>query len=193
MELNEIFQDEIIFEPKEEIRSNKRILYLKEGLVKVEKNGYLIKLCKTGDFINIQDYLESDGSYEYFALQKCKVNRVSKDYLRNVFRTCPELFHTVATLYAREIKELHERVEMLSKNSVRERMIKTFSNLTSRYGNELKLSLKTSEWARYVGTSTETYIRMLGQFQREGIIDRGNRSVKYPIRINKDKVRMLMY
>jgi CRP/FNR family transcriptional regulator len=84
-------------------------------------------------------------------------------------------------------KELGERaifITNMAQKSVRERLAFALLILGDIYGQE-KINLTREDMANFVGTATETLIRLLKDFKEEGIIEIHTRKLEI---INKNKL-----
>jgi CRP/FNR family transcriptional regulator len=87
-------------------------------------------------------------------------------------------------------KELGERavsITDMAQKSVRERLAVGLLQLKEIYGAE-PINLSREDLANFVGTATETLIRLLKEFKNEGIIETQTRKV---IILKSDKLHQL--
>ena len=76
----------------------------------------------------------------------------------------------VSMLAARTL-EMNDRIQILSKIKLRDRLITYFSQNVSKYGMSFKIPLSREDMAAYLGTNRSALSRELGKMRDEGIIE----------------------
>jgi CRP/FNR family transcriptional regulator len=84
---------------------------------------------------------------------------------------------------SRDLKEAEDHIVSLSQKNVRERMAEALLFLKATYGLEedqqtIMVNLSREEIADYVGTSTESCIRLLSEFNHDKIIALQGKKIK---------------
>ena len=87
------------------------------------------------------------------------------------------------SMLASRTLEMNNRIQILSKIKLRDRLITYFSQNVSRYGMTFKLPLSREDMAAYLGTNRSALSRELGKMRDEGIIEfsRNNFTIKHRI------------
>jgi CRP/FNR family transcriptional regulator len=75
----------------------------------------------------------------------------------------------------------------MAQKSVRERLSSCLLQLQEIYGEE-PINLSREDFANFVGTATETLIRLLKEFKEDGLIETQTRKV---IILNSDKLHQI--
>ena len=73
---------------------------------------------------------------------------------------------------------MNDRIQILSKIKLSDRLITYFSQNVSRYGTSFKLPLSREDMAAYLGTDRSALSRELGKMRDEGIIECERNSFK---------------
>jgi CRP/FNR family transcriptional regulator len=80
-------------------------------------------------------------------------------------------------LMSNEIMSDQEMILLLSKKNAEERLAAFISNLANRFGNrgfsakEFRLTMTRGDIGNYLGLTVETISRLLGRFQKSGLIE----------------------
>jgi CRP/FNR family transcriptional regulator len=87
------------------------------------------------------------------------------------------------SLLSSELRIAEEKMVELARKPVRERLAETLILLERKYGLEddhktMSIKLTREEIANIVGTATESVIRLLSDFKREGLIDLPGRKIQ---------------
>lgn len=87
----------------------------------------------------------------------------------------PRIAQQIFKLISNDLKKAEDKIISLSQKNVRERMAETLLFIKATYGMEednksLNVRLTREELADYIGTSTESVIRLLSEFNAAGII-----------------------
>lgn len=155
---------------------------IKSGKVKVFKMGsqgkeQIMRLANPGDFLGYRSLLAEElyaASAE--VLEDAGICFIPKD---NFFRSLidnKEFYKSMVKSMAHELGVVEEKLADLSQKSVRERLAGNLLMLKETYGLEgeesslIDLSISREDLANIVGTATETVIRLLSEFKRDGLI-----------------------
>jgi CRP/FNR family transcriptional regulator len=155
---------------------------VKTGKLKVFKVGsqgkeQIMRLSNPGDFLGYRALLGE----EYYAasaevLEDASVCFIPKDDFLSVLQNNTEFYRTVVKSLARELGVIESKMTDLSQKSVRERLAGYLLMLKETYGMEgegsslIDLSISREDLANMVGTATETVIRLLSEFKKDGLI-----------------------
>ncbi|NJN41342.1 MAG: Crp/Fnr family transcriptional regulator [Flammeovirgaceae bacterium] len=152
------------------------------GKVKVFKNNvqgkeYIVYIAKPGDFLGYRSLL----SEEYYAgtatvLEDAKICFIPKDQFFGVLYKNPLFMQRVVKAICIEMGIMEEKMAELAHKSVRERLAANLLMLKETYGVDggestlIDLALSREDLASIVGTATETVIRLLSEFKKDGLI-----------------------
>lgn len=91
--------------------------------------------------------------------------------------TMPKLRQQIMRLMSNEIMSDQEMILLLSKKNAEERLAAFISNLANRFGSrgfspkEFRLTMTRGDIGNYLGLTVETISRLLGRFQKSGLIE----------------------
>ncbi|MDP4132525.1 MAG: Crp/Fnr family transcriptional regulator [Bacillota bacterium] len=120
-------------------------------------------------------YLEEDAPVYICAVTNCKIlwlnpSRLkSYEYLKNSLSS--KLSNNFTAMLAKRTLEMNNRIQILSKLTLRSKLITFFSQYVSTYGNKFTLPFDRSNMAVYLGTDRTALSRELSNMKKEGIID----------------------
>ncbi|BDA60629.1 electron transport regulator A [Shewanella xiamenensis] len=129
------------------------------------------------------DVIGFDGihaqSHQSFAqaLETSMVCEIPFNILDELSGTMPKLRQQIMRLMSNEIMSDQEMILLLSKKNAEERLAAFISNLANRFGNrgfsakEFRLTMTRGDIGNYLGLTVETISRLLGRFQKSGLIE----------------------
>lgn len=169
-----------------------------KGKVKIFKNGtegkeQILRFAKEGDILGYKSLLSDQPfSASAAALDEAVICFIPKKSYFDVLQTNPKLSLKMMQLLTQELKTAETRIVELAQKPVRERLAETILILKETFGFEedgktIAISLTREEIANIVGTATESVIRLLSEFKKDGIIDLKGRSIS--ILDNRELVR----
>lgn len=110
------------------------------------------------------------------ALETAMVCEIPFDVLDDLSGKMPKLRHQIIRLMSNEIKSDQEMILLLSKMNAEERLAAFIMNLSNRYSargfsaREFRLTMTRSDIGNYLGLTVETISRLLGRFQKIGLL-----------------------
>ncbi|WP_035481061.1 FNR family transcription factor [Gallaecimonas xiamenensis] len=118
------------------------------------------------------------GSHVSFAqaLETAMVCEIPFDTLDRLSGTMPRLRQQIMRLMSSEIKGDQDMILLLSKKTAEERLAAFLMNLSTRFGargfspKEFRLAMTRGDIGNYLGLTVETISRLLGRFQKLGLI-----------------------
>ena len=166
------------------------------GKIKLSTSGpdgkeQILRLLKGGDILGYRALISNDRYHcNAVALEDSSICIVDKNYFMKLamenIPLCRALFKKISD----DLKKAEEHIVSLSQKNVRERMAEALLFLKATYGYEadnqtLSVQLSREEIADFVGTSTESAIRLLSEFNADKIIGLSGKKIKI---INPDKL-----
>lgn len=120
----------------------------------------------------------SSGSHPSFAqaLETAMICEIPYDTLDELSTTMPKLRQQILRLMSAEIVGDQNMILLLSKKNAEERLASFINNLSVRYSargfspREFRLSMTRGDVGNYLGLTVETISRLLGRFQKSGMI-----------------------
>lgn len=143
----------------------------------------IIRFAKTGDMIGYKSILSDEPlSVSAAALDDVSVCFVPKQFLFDTLSINNMFTRKLMEVACHEIGEANKIITNLAQKTVRERLAEVLLILKETFGenNEgfLEVKLTREEIASFVGTATESVIRLLSEFKKDGLIELKGRNIK---------------
>lgn len=159
------------------------------GKIKLSIVGYdgkeqILRLAKAGDILGYRALISNERYHSSaIALEDTSLCIIDKQYFFSQLEQEPKLMLEVARKMSADLKKAEEHIVSLSQKNVRERLAEALLFLKATYGlqedkSTINVKLSREEIADYIGTSTESCIRLLSEFNQDGIIDLHGKSIK---------------
>lgn len=131
----------------------------------------IIHIAKEGEVIGFRAMFSGDP-YKVSAtsLEDGHICFISKDNFLDMIDSNTALRNLVMKELSKELGDRAQFITNLAQKSVRERLAFTLLLLQNVYGEE-PINLSREDMANFVGTATETLIRLLKDFKEEGLIE----------------------
>jgi len=153
----------------------KGVFYISSGKVKIyaignEGKAQIIHIAKAGEVIGFRAMF-SEESYKVSAstLEEAKIDFIDRAEFMKMMDDNTALRNSVIRELAKELGDKALFITNLAQKSVRERLAYSLLMLEEVYLNE-PINLSREDLANFVGTATETLIRLLKEFREEGLI-----------------------
>jgi len=153
-----------------------------KGKVKISKLGdegkeQIVRFAGEGELLGYRSSL-SNESYKATAtaMEDCYICHLPKDKFNEALNNNSKFSLEVIRLLSEDLKKSEQNLINISQKPVRERIAETLINLKKRFGYEddgktLSVTLTRREIGDIAGTTTETTIRTLSDFVKDGIIE----------------------
>jgi CRP-like cAMP-binding protein len=166
------------------------------GKIKLSTSGpdgkeQILRLVKGGDILGYRALISNDRYHcNAIAIEDCSICIIEKQYFLNLAINNSKLSIALFKKLSDDLKKAEEHIVSLSQKNVRERMAEALLFFKATYGYEqdgmtLSVQLSREEIADFVGTSTESAIRLLSEFNSDKIIELSGKKIKI---INSDKL-----
>lgn len=160
--------------------ATKGIYFLLEGSIKVHKRwgegrDLILHFNKAGEMFGYRG-MGDDTIYPVTAtaLEACTVCYVSMEFFNRTLRANPEFTLQFLQFHLNELRNAEKRMRDLALMDVKGRIADMILMLHKRFGlkdcGHIKLQLKRQDMAAYVGTTYETFFRMVNELVKEGAI-----------------------
>ncbi|HRN48499.1 MAG TPA: Crp/Fnr family transcriptional regulator [Niabella sp.] len=160
-----------------------------KGKVKLSTTGpdgkeQILRLAKDGDLLGYRALLAGDRYHATAtALEDCDFCFVERDYFVNLVVTNPKICIGIFKIIAADLKSAEDHIVSLSQKNVRERMAEALLFFKATYGFEndgqtLNIQFSREEIADFVGTSTESAIRLLSEFNHDKIVELKGKKIR---------------
>jgi len=173
------------------------IFYLKEGLVKKYKTDHagkehLLSICSTGELIGYSALLCNESYPDSAtAIETSRLGFLPKEQFLSATHESNDLMLGLLSSLSHEFSVLVNSVMIFAHMTVRERLSLTLLILSAKFAKKnhaehVEIVLSREDLANMVGTATETLVRLLQEFKKEGIIEINAKKIKLV------KTKMLM-
>lgn len=150
------------------------------GVVKLENegpngNGHILRVVQEGGVLGYRS-LFADEAFDAAAVvhEDAEVSFIPKSCILELMRMCPELAIRLLSIASKELRIAEDRLCAQSDKSASERVAMSLMYLRKTFTNQNWTRKEIAEWA---GTTSETVIRTLGDFEVQGIIEQRGRSI----------------
>lgn len=149
---------------------------LNKGRVKIYTRGdegkeHIIHIAKEGEVIGFRSMFGGEPySMSAETLEESNICFIAKDDFLSMIDTNPILRNGVMKELSKELSDRALALTNMAQKSVRERLAFSLVLLEDIYEGE-EINLSREDMANFVGTATETLIRLLKEFKEDGIID----------------------
>jgi len=162
---------------------------IKKGKVKIFRRGsegkeQIVRLAADADVVGYRALL-SEESYQCgaAALEETTLCYVPRQALKQIMENNVNIYKKMISLLSNDLKNAESKISELAQKPVRERVAETLMVLKNKYGLEadgatLNVVLSREELANLVGTATESLIRILSDFKKEGIIELDHKKIR---------------
>jgi CRP-like cAMP-binding protein len=159
------------------------VFCINKGKVKIFARGdegkeQIVHIAKEGDVVGFRAMLSGD-SYKLSAetLEDANICFVAKEEFLSMLDTKTGMRDAILKELSKELGERAIFITNLAQKTVRERLAYSLLLLQDVYGEE-PINLSREDLANFVGTATETLIRLIKDFKEEGFIDVQVRKVR---------------
>jgi CRP/FNR family transcriptional regulator len=166
------------------------VFCLNQGKVKVFTRGdegkeQIIHIAKEGEIIGFRAMFSGE-MYKVSAtsLEDANICFISKDDFLDMIDTNPTLRNGIMRELSKELGDRAVFITNMAQKSVRERLASVLIILDDVYSGE-QINLTREDMANFVGTATETLIRLLKDLKEEGVIEIHTRKLEI---VDKDKL-----
>jgi CRP/FNR family transcriptional regulator len=159
------------------------VFCISSGIVKVFKTGsngkeQIIRLAQRGDFLGYSSLI-GEETYNNSAsiVSDAKICFVPKETFLNILSEDTGFHKKITKALCQDLGIVESQLTNATQKSIRERLAFTLLKLSDTYGLEgeenskIDIILTREEIAGMVGTATETVIRLLSEFKKDGQIE----------------------
>lgn len=180
-----IKKGEVIFEEGETLNG---VYCVKDGICKLSKlseNGkdQIVKMVVKGQLLGQRSLISDESSnLQATALNDMEVCFIPKSEIISDLQKNPKFSFDVLKEMAHDLKEADDVIVNMAQKSVRQRLAETLIYIHENFGvnpdGTLSVLLSREDYASIVGTATESAIRVLSQFKKEGFISTVGKFIK---------------
>jgi CRP-like cAMP-binding protein len=180
-----IKKGEVIFNEGDSING---VYCVKDGvckLTKLSENGkdQVIKMVVKGQLIGQRSLVSNENSnLQATALNDMEVCFIPKSEIIADLQKNPKFTLDMLKDMALDLKDADDSIVNMAQKSVKQRLAETLLYVEQSFGvnadGAINLILSREEYANVVGTATESAIRILSQFKKEGLISTKGKHIK---------------
>lgn len=156
---------------------------INKGKVKVFTRGeegkeQIIQIAGEGEIVGFRSMFSGEPyKVSATALEECNICFIPKEEFLNMIDTNTNFRNSIMRELSKELSERAIFITNMAQKSVRERLACILLILDDIYKGE-EINLTREDLANYVGTATETLIRLLKDFKEEGLIETHTRRIE---------------
>lgn len=164
------------------------VYFIKKGTAKLSKMGVygkeqILRFIKEGDMIGYRSLLCGENfQAKAEAMSDMECTFLPADFFLHILEVDPKLSFAMLQKISFELGESANTVTFLAQKTVRERLAEILLLLEQKLGTDpegfIKISLTREEIANFVGTATESAIRLISEFKHDGLIEADGRNIK---------------
>lgn len=173
----QIKKGDVIFDEGEKLNG----VYCVRGgvskLAKLSPNGkdQIVKLASKGEVLGQRSVIaEESSNLSATAVSDMDLCFIPKEVIVSTLHKNPDFTYEVLRHMAHELKEADDVIVNMSQKSVKQRIAEALIYMKNNFGEDsdgyLALVLSREDIANVVGTATESCIRILSDFRKEGYI-----------------------
>jgi CRP-like cAMP-binding protein len=179
-----IKKGEAIFSAGENVNG---IFCIKDGVCKLSKlstngNDQIVKLVTKGELLGQRSMIsEEPVNLSAIALEDMEVCFIPRAEIMGFFNENNKFSMEVMKTICGDLKEADDHLVNMAQKPVKQRLAETLLHLYDTFGvdadSSLKIKLSREEIAGMVGTATESCIRLLSEFNKQGIIELAGKKI----------------
>lgn len=153
---------------------------IKKEMLNAEGKTLLIEMLGSNDVIGLEKLFNPGTSpHFYTATEESTVYHISFEKLLNLVQSKPEILTGILSLLSKNIENRDQELIDMAYQSVRKRVASCLLNWNEKFANkEGFFHLKRDDLAHFVGTSSETAIRVLTEFKESNWIEVKGSAIK---------------
>jgi len=172
-----IRKGDILFEEGEKLNG---VYCVRSGISKLSKlsaNGkdQIVKLATKGEVLGQRSVIaEESANLSAIAVDDMEVCFIPKEAIVNTLHQNPNFTFEVLRHMAHDLREADDVIVNMSQKTVKQRIAEAFLYLKNNFGEDedgyLRLVLSREDIANVVGTATESCIRIISEFKKNGLL-----------------------
>lgn len=162
---------------------------INSGKIKLSHTGddgreQIIRLVKEGDIMGFKALLSGERyTATATALDDTEICFIPKELFLSVLQKDPNLSMEMMRMLSGELRKAEVKITQLAQKPVRERLAETLIFIKETYGLEadgqtLNVRLSREEIANLAGTATESAIRLLSEFKKDGMLELEGKKIR---------------
>lgn len=162
--------------------------FVYSGIIKIYQTGHegkeqIIKFDQTGDIFGFRSVIRHEPACTSVESHTDSIVCYIPDaLLLNLIRNNSGFAYDMIQIACKELGDSNRYIRDIAQKSVKERLAEILLLIADDFGMEndgsLKLNITREELSNFVGTATETVIRLLSDYKQEGIVESKGRKIK---------------
>jgi len=129
-------------------------------------------IYSTGEYLGEKELITGEDHYQFAqALEDAKVQVIPRELFQDLLHKNHEVAGQFIKMLAQNLVEQEQKLVEMAYDTVRKRTADALVELHQTYQKEEGFHISRADLASMVGTATESVIRILSEFKREGIIE----------------------
>lgn len=172
--------------------------FLFAGIVKIFQTGIagkdqIIRFGKEGDIFGFRSVIRNEAACTSVeTLSDCILCYIPNTSLMHMITHSPGFACQMMQIACKELGDANRYIRDIAQKSVKARLAEILLLIASDFGVEndgtLKLSITREDLSNFVGTATETLIRLLSDLKTEGLVEAKGRKIKL---LDRDKLKRM--
>lgn len=172
--------------------------FLFSGIVKIFQTGIagkdqIIRFGKEGDIFGFRSVIRNESACTSVeTLSDCVLCYIPNTSLMHMITHSPGFAYEMMQIACKELGDANRYIREIAQKSVKARLAEILLLIASDFGVEtdgtLKLNITREDLSNFVGTATETLIRLLSDLKNEGLVEAKGRKIKL---LDRDKLKRL--
>ncbi|KAA3647544.1 MAG: response regulator [Bacteroidetes bacterium] len=159
------------------------LYFINRGKVKTyrlndDMKEYILEVHSAGDFLGYKSLIE-DRDYDEYAvpLEKTEIYKIPKLEFLNLIYSNQEVANKMIQMLSKRVTEKEQQLVQLAYDSVKKRIILQIKKLSKDF-NQKEIDFSRGDFAKLIGTSKETLVRVLTSLKEDGLITSNGHNVE---------------
>lgn len=162
--------------------------FVYNGIIKIYQTGnegkeQILKFEKEGDFFGFRSViLKERACTSVETLTDSILYFIPDTVLYTRIKSNPDFAYELMQIACKELGESNRYIKDIAQKSVKQRLAEILLLMANDFGMEndgaLRLNISREDLSNFVGTATETVIRLLSEYKTEGLVEARGRKIK---------------
>lgn len=172
--------------------------FIYSGIVKIYQTGQegkeqIIQFDQEGDIFGFRSVIRHESACTSAkTLSDCILCHIPDKTLLDLLQNNSGFAYDMVQIACKELGAANRYIRDIAQKSVKARLAEILLFISNEFGIEtdgtLKLSITREELSNFVGTATETVIRLLSDYKAEGLVEAQGRKIKL---LNVEKIKTI--
>ncbi len=182
----------------EEGTRTKGCYFVYSGIIKIYQTGHegkeqIIKFDQEGDIFGYRSIIRHEPACTSAKTHTDSIlYHIPDTLLMHLIKNSSNFAHDMIQIACKELGDSNRYIRDIAQKSVKERLAEILLLLAEDFGIEkdktLKINITREELSNFIGTATETVIRLLSELKTENMVESKGRQIKL---LNPEKLKTL--